>query len=54
MKISDFKEKKAQKQDVMSKKLDTQKLQAQKLENVQSLWYVVTSSQKKKIMGSKG
>ncbi len=53
MKISDFKEKKTDKQDVMSKKLDTQKLQAQKLEKVQSLWYAIFSSQKKKIIGAK-
>ncbi|MDK2802862.1 MAG: hypothetical protein KFW09_05770 [Oscillospiraceae bacterium] len=49
MKINDFKEKKDLKKEAMHIELELQKL-----ENVRSLWYFVTSSSRKAIVGSKG
>lgn len=49
MKINNFNEKDLAKKDLMKKKLESKKL-----ENIRSLWYFVTSSQKKSIAGSKG
>lgn len=49
MTIKDFKEK-----DCTKKTFMDENLKLKKLENVRSLWYFVTSSSRKAIVGSKG